>query len=222
MADTPPSVEPPKQPVAPAAVAPVTPAAVVPVVPDPAPAAVVPPVEPVAAPVAPVTEVPPVAEPPAPPVAPEEKYDLKVGTEPVNPQLLESLTPIFREAKVTTAQAQRLADAFAAHSKAMVPIINERNLTLLRADPQLGGVNFARTQSLINDALSVCTTPQDRKSLEDRGIPNDPALVRMFHRIGTLMRDAPLTEAGPRAPEKLPTQSKLYGGKDLVSSAGRA
>ena len=217
MANETPPVETPNEPVV-AATAPVAAAVTAPAVPDVAPAAVVAkPVEPAVVP--PAEVVPPVVEPP---VVVAEKYDLKMGAEPVNPQLLESLTPIFKEAGVTTKQAQAMADAFSTHAKAMIPVIAQRNLDQLRADPELGGINFARTQARVNDALAVFTTPAIRARLEARGLANDPDFVRIVYAVGRSMQDAPQTEAGPQVREKLPTQSKLYGGKDLVTSGGRA
>lgn len=203
----------------PVAPAPVTPAAAVPApaVPAPAPAVVVEADKPV--PVIPAEPTPaPIPADPVQPTVTEEKYDLKFGTEGVNPQLLQALTPLFKEAGVTTKQAQGLADAFEAHRKAMIPQIMARDLDTLRADPELGKLNFGRTQARVNDALAAFTTPQERTVLEGMGLANNLTLVRMFHRIGASMQDAPQTEAGPRVQEKLPTHSKLYGGKDRVSS----
>jgi hypothetical protein len=208
MADEPTPVQNTPEPVAPA---PVVPVAVVPaaVVPEPAPSVIVKADEPAE----------PVVTPPAAP-APvvETKYDLKIGDEPVNPQLIEALTPFFKEANMTVKQAQGLSDAFLAHSKAMVPVIAQRNLDSLRADPELGKLNFGRTQARINDALSAFTSPQERARWETRGLANDPDFVHFFNRLGKAMQDAPQTEQGTQVREKLPTQSKLYGGKDRVQS----
>jgi hypothetical protein len=147
-------------------------------------------------------------------------YDLKVGNDPVNPQLLEALTPIFKEANVTPAQAQKLATALAEHNKAMIPVIAQRNLDQLRADPELGKLNFGRTQQRVNDALAAFTNPAERARWEARGLANDPDFVHFFHRLGAAMQEARQTDAGPAPPAKLPTQSKLYGGRDLVKSGG--
>lgn len=202
MAEPTPPVENPNEPVAPAAV-----------VPDPAA---------VPAPDVPVAPVVPVVDAPSPtpdPVAdPAPVYDLKIGDKAIDPGLVAALTPFFKEAGVTAKQAQGMASAFEAHRVAMLPQIMARDLDALRADPELGKLNFGRTQTRVNDALAAFTTPQERAALTSMGIANNPNLVRMFHRIGTAMQEPPQTDAGPQVREKLPTQTKLYGGRDLKTS----
>ena len=147
-----------------------------------------------------------------------DKYDLKVGESPVSPQFLDAITPLFKEVGVTQPQAQKLADAFAAHQKAVIPQIMARDLDTLRADPELGKLNFGRTQARVNDALAAFSTPQERQTLTDLGLANNLTLVRMFHRIGASMQEPPQTDAGRQPREKPATQTKLYGGRDLVQS----
>lgn len=184
---------------------------------DPAPAAAAPATDP-----APTTEAAPAADSKAvaEPVvdAIPEKYDLKIGETAVNPALLEALTPIFKDSKVTAANAQKLADAFESHRKAMIPQILARDLDALRADPELGKLNFGRTQARVNDALAAFTTPQERAQLTALGLANNPTLVRMFHRIGASMQEPPQTDAGAPVREKASRASKLYGGGDAVAS----
>lgn len=211
MAEQPTSGETPTEPVV---AAPVTPVPAVPAVDAPPVPAAVPPVEPTPA----VT--PPVEPAAVPPVdAVPEKYELKAGTDAVHPALIEAITPLFKEMGVTAKQGQALADVFEKHRQAMIPQVLARDLDLLRADPELGKLNFGRTQARVNDALAAFTTPQERAALTASGLANNPTLVRMFHRIGASMQEAPQTDAGPQVREKLPASSKLYGGKDLVTSA---
>lgn len=192
------------------------------------------PTEPVvAAPVvepAPVVAAPPAAETPAPPIvepkvetpvvaavdpkAVPEKYDIK----DVNPALLEAVTPVFKKAGLSTETAQELARVVTEHNKAMIPQILARDLDTLKADPKLGGLNLARTQARINDALAAFSTPEDRAELAAKGLANNPVLVRMFHRIGVSMQEAPQTEVGAQPRERLPREKRLYGGGDLVTS----
>lgn len=167
------------------------------------------------------TPAPVVAAPETPPTPVDgipEKYDLKLGDVPVHASLLEKVTPIFKESGMTAKNAQALASAFAEHQKAIIPQILERDLNTLKADPKLGGLNLARTQARINDALAAFSTPQDRAELDAKGLSNNPILVRFFHRVGVAMQDAPQTEAGPQVRAAVPREKKLYGGGDLVTS----
>jgi hypothetical protein len=220
--DPTPSSENPTEPVAVAAPVTPTPAVTVPAV-EAAPAAVTPVVadKPVEV-VPPVVAAPPAAVTPPPVAAPDPVYDLSVGKDKVSPALIAALAPIFKEAGVTAKQAQGMADAFAAHQAAVLPQMMQRDLDLIRADPQLGQLNFARTQARVNDALAAFSTPQERQALTALGIANNPTLVRMFHRIGASMQEPPQTDAGPQARAPKSPASKMYGGKDLVTSAGRS
>lgn len=146
-------------------------------------------------------------------------YDLK-GREgrPVDPNLMETMLPVLKEAGITPKAAQSLVDTFNAYQAKVLPQIMARDLESLRQDPELGKLNFGRTQARIQDALAAFTTPEERKTLTDMGLANNPALVRMFHRIGTAMQEPQQTDAGsqPRAPRS--TGNKLYGGGDLAKN----
>lgn len=182
---------------------------------DPAPVVATPPAEiPPAVETKPEVVAPVVTPPVVDPKAVPEKYELK----DVNPSLLAAVTPLFKEMGITSDKAQALATVVAEHNKAMIPQILARDLETLKADPQLGGLNLARTQARINDALAAFSTPQDRAELTARGLANNPVLVRMFHRIGVSMQEAPQTEVGHQPREKLPREKRLYGGGDLVTS----
>jgi hypothetical protein len=148
----------------------------------------------------------------------EVKYELKVGDVPVNPDLIAALTPVFKKAGMKLEDAQELATEYDKFQKAMIPKVMERDLAALKADKELGGLNLSRTQARINDALAAFTTVQERNQLTALGIANNPTLVRMFHRIGVSMQDAPQTEPGPGPRVQVGREKKLYGGGDLVSS----
>jgi hypothetical protein len=207
-------------PAAPASATPATPASV-----TPAAASTETPAKPAPAAAA-TTETPAEPAKPAEPAAPDlntvpDAYQLVADAataRPVDPTLVEAVAPILKDAKVTSAQAQKLVDAFQAHQKAAMTLRMQADLDALRADPELGKLNFARTQQRVNDALAAFTLPAERAALDAMGIANNPTLVRMFHRIGAAMQEAPQTDAGLPAPMKLPTEKKLYGGRDLVTS----
>jgi|ERR1700722_974863 len=146
-------------------------------------------------------------------------YDLKgKGGQPVDPGLMQTMLPVLKEAGITPKAAQSLVDTFNAYQAKLLPEIMNRDLETLRKDPELGLLNFGRTQARINDALAAFSTPDERKVLTEMGIANNPTLVRMFHRIGTAMQEPPQTDAGPQPRAPRSTGNKLYGGSDLVSS----
>jgi hypothetical protein len=148
-----------------------------------------------------------------------EVYDLKgKGGQPVDPGLMATMLPVLKEAGITPKAAQSLVDTFNAYQTKLLPEIMNRDLETLRKDPELGLLNFGRTQNRINDALAAFSTPDERKVLTEMGIANNPTLVRMFHRIGTAMQEPPQTDAGPQPRSPRSTGNKLYGGSDLVSS----
>jgi len=161
-------------------------------------------------------ETPPVEAKPTDQVP--ETYALKIGDQMVQEATVAAITPILKAKGFTATEAQALADSYAAAQKALLPIRIRDDLETVKKDPELGGLNFTRTQRRINDALAQFMTQPERDALSSMGLTNNPTLVRMFHRIGVAMEEAPQTDAGPQPREKQSTASKLYGGKDLVKS----
>lgn len=63
-----------------------------------------------------------------------------------------------------------------------------RDLEVTMKDPELGQLNWGKTQGMVNEALGAFTTPQFRQKLERWGIANDVEFVRVFASIGKAMR----------------------------------
>ena len=189
---------------------------------------------PVAAPVIPAAKIEPEAVKPAEPVKIEAKvepnieaakhiegipeaYDIKLeGDITINQVAIAALTPALKEAGLTNAAATKLIGDYAKFQLAQPALKNAADLEVIRKDPELGQLNFGRTQSQINEALAAFTTPEERATLSSIGMANDPILVRMFTRIGRAMAEAPQTDAGPRAPVEKTITQRLYGGGDRV------
>jgi hypothetical protein len=182
-----------------------------PAVADPTPAKTAPVVDP-AAPALP--KIP--AVDPAAPVAAlvPEKYELK----DVNPAFIAAITPSLKKAGVTAENAQAMATAWADYNKTLPDVVNARDLATLKADPKLGGLNINATLKTVNDILVPYSTVQERASLTALGLSNNPTLVAIFHRMGLATQEPRQTDAGPQARAKLPRETKLYGGGDLVAS----
>lgn len=206
----------PNAPTVPAVVTPVT-AQTTPVV---APTPPVEPAAPIVAPVAAVTPTPPAETPVAPVVAPvvaavvPENYEFVLeGDAKVDSAAIQAITPALKKAGMTQAAAQELVSDFAKYQLALPAAKNASDLEAIRKDPEIGLLNFGRTQNEINQALSAFTTPAERESLSKMGMANDPALVRMFMRIGRAMSEAPQTDQGGRPAEVKTTAQRLYGPK---------
>jgi hypothetical protein len=155
----------------------------------------------------------------ADPDAVPESYALKIGEQEVNPAIVAAITPILKQAGVSAKNAQALAEAYEQAQQALIPMMIEADLAAVKADPELGGLKFVRTERRITDALRQFTTQKERDALTAMGLVNNPTLVRMFHRIGAAMEEAPQTEDSSGRAEKLPSSKKLYGGGDLVKNA---
>jgi hypothetical protein len=148
-----------------------------------------------------------------------EKYELKnPAGQPIDQSLVEAISPVLKDAKVTTKAAQTLVNNFVNWQDAARKAQSDRDLETLKKDPALGLLNFGRTQARVNDALAAFSTPDDRATLTKLGISNHPTLVRLFHRIGAAMQEPPQSEATNPARAPKTTASKLYGGSDLKKS----
>lgn len=218
--------EKPNQPAAAAAVvAPATPAAGTP---PPSPAKLVPVIDPNAA--KPAEAAKPVegeaAKPvegaaPAAPAAPAipETYDIKLPDELVkaghtlDSALVAQLSPVFKELGLTQDSAQKLANAAIAYQQGLPKAMLARDLESTLKDPEVGGLNWARTQGNIKLALGAFTTAQERQWLERAGIGNRLEFVRVFDRIGKAMAAAgDVAERGtPDGSPETSVADRMYG-----------
>lgn len=119
----------------------------------------------------------------------------------IDASLLETVTPGLKEAGVTQAQLDKLAP--------MVPAIQEASLKQMndefaatradwakqaKADPEIGGNNWAETIQLAGKALDQFgakseivdgkETNEFRKLLNESGLGEHPVMIRMFRNIG--------------------------------------
>ena len=166
-------------------------------------------------------EVKPEEAKPAAAVVPEA-YTVKLeGEVQVNADAITALTPTFKELGLSNDGATKLANAFVKYQLQAPARKNEADLAVLRQDPEIGLLNFGRTQAQINDALGAFTTDAERTKLSALGMANDPVLVRMFQRIGAAMSEAPEALPARIVPAPKTTAQKLFGGADLVKDQAK-
>jgi len=102
-------------------------------------------------------------------------------------ELMAEVTPLFREAKLSPAQAQVVADAYMkqqtkaleAHSKQTAAWANEA-----RADKEIGGKDFNANMAHANKAFQAFASERALQIFDTYGLGNNPEVLRMFVRIG--------------------------------------
>ena len=168
----------------------------------------------------PETKPPEAAKPPeAPAQAVPDTYTAKLpdGLE-LDSGLVTALTPALKGLKLTQDQFQSLTDAFVTYQKGGPQRMLAADLARTQADPELGGANYARTVSYVNEALRT-TTLAERQWMERAGIGNRLEFVAMFARFGRMMMPDGVSRGAPTSAESVSTASKLYGGKDMVNQS---
>lgn len=131
------------------------------------------------------------------PKAPEKYEDFKMpdGVE-VDKTLLEKAVPLFKEANLPQEMAQKLVDMYAAQvaeqAKAQQETwgkVREDWVSTAKADKEIGGDNWDGKVSDAKLALDKFGTPELRKALNDFGMGDHPEVIRIFSRIGALVKD---------------------------------
>lgn len=132
-----------------------------------------------------------------------EKYELKM-TEGVtlDQGLLDAVTPLFKEAKVSQATAQKLADAFTAYTKSKAEAKEKADQAAF--DAYVKGLKDETLKTLGAEAdkqLIFAAKARDRlmsKELVDKlnasGIANDVHMIKFLIDIGQKISETPLKE----------------------------
>lgn len=138
-----------------------------------------------------------------------ETYEIKMpdGVE-MDAELMAEVTPLFREAKLSPAQAQVVADAYMrqqtkaleAHSKQVAAWANEA-----RADKEFGGKDFNANMAHATKAFQAFGSERALQIFDTYGLGNNPEVLRMFVRIGKAIGEGRTVLGG--------------GGGDRVSAA---
>lgn len=165
---------------------------------------------------APAAAAPP---PPAAPVVPETYVLPQLEGVQIDPAVLPVMAPAFKAAGLTQAQVDQVAKTFLEFQQKAPARMLATDLEVTMKDPSLGGLNWGRTQSYVNDALVAFTTPEFRGQLERWGVANNLEFVRVFESIGRAMRGDTIPRGNPTTAEES-VADRIYGRAKKVNSGG--
>lgn len=87
----------------------------------------------------------------------------------------------------------------------------ERDLEVTMKDPEIGGMNYGRTQAQVNAALAAFTDTEFRQFVAKAGIANRLEFVRVFARIGKAMQGDTPARGGPDGMPATSRAERMYG-----------
>lgn len=122
-----------------------------------------------------------------------EKYEFKLPDgQTMDAKVLESVTPIFKELKLSNEQAQKLVDFEAARVKAQADEwskqINDWQ-SQIKSDPK-----WQENIALAKKAIAYAGDKETASLLEGPYIGNNPKLVSFLAKVGKLVSEAPVIE----------------------------
>jgi len=153
-------------------------------------------------------------------IVPEDgKYALTMpeGVE-VDQELLDALSPEFKELGLTTKQAQALADKFIASQQAKVEGAQAKFAETVsnwvdqaKKDPEIGGAKWDGTVKNASGVVSRFGTPELKEFLNTSGAGNHPELIRFMAKVGAMIgEDNPAISENPGRVQTKDTASILY------------
>ena len=158
--------------------------------------------------------VAPVAAPPVAAAPVEPVYAIKApqGSE-LDPEFMPAILPALKKSGITNEQLQTIAEGYIEFSKAIPQRMLARDLDITAKDPEIGGLRYAQTLREVTLALDSFADPEFKQFVQQAGIANRLAFVRVFQRIGSAMAragDRPVRGEPDMAPA-ITTAQKLYG-----------
>lgn len=172
---------------------------------EPPKAAATPPAEPPKAPDPALT--PPAVTPP-----PEIKYEVKApeGMQ-VDPEFIPLVSPILKKHNVSNEVFQDVMGVVLKNQQDLPKRMLERDLAVTMKDPDIGGMNYGRTQGHVTAALNAFTHPEFRTLLARAGLANNLEFVRVFERIGKAMQGDTPARGSPDGAPQLSRAERMYG-----------
>lgn len=137
----------------------------------------------------------------------------------LNLEIMPVMAPVFKAAGLTQEKANELVKTFVAYQQTLPAKMLARDLETTMKDPELGQMNWGKTQGMINEALGAFTTPEFRQKLERWGIANDLEFVRVFANIGRAMRGDTKATGQPTSASELSQADRIYGKAKKVDAS---
>jgi hypothetical protein len=120
-----------------------------------------------------------------------ETYDIKMPDGiSMDKDLLAEVTPLFRDAKLSPAQAQVVADAYMQNQTKAIEAHNNQVKAWAaeaKADKEFGGPKFAENMGAARKAFTEFGSERALQIFDTYGLGNNPEVLRMFVRIGKAM-----------------------------------
>lgn len=120
-----------------------------------------------------------------------ETYEFKAPEGMVlDPAQVEAFTPVAKELGLTNDQAQKLVDLQVAATTASAKRWTDQVAAWgeeAKADPEFGKQNLGKSTAAVAKALDKFGSPEARKALDDSGMGNHPALLKLFRAVGLAM-----------------------------------
>lgn len=156
------------------------------------------------------------------PAGAPDKYDFKAteGSPQLDARTIAEVEPIFRELGLDNAQGQRLVDFYnkkmgdlvtaqKANDKAVIEATNEKYMTALKADPDIGG-KLDQVKADIGRAYDVLGNPKlveaFKTAMSDSPEGNNPMFVKMLHAFAAkLIEGKPVVGARPSVHGQTPS-----------------
>lgn len=88
--------------------------------------------------------------------------------------------------------------------------LNEEWVKQAKEDPEIGKQNFEEALGIAKKGLKAFATQPLIEFLDSSGLGNHPEVIRLFYKIGQLIKDDTLTLGAPSASEKKSLAEILY------------
>lgn len=117
-----------------------------------------------------------------------ESYEIKMpdGVE-MDAELLGEVTPLFREARLSPAQAQVVADAYMKTQTDALKRHSDQTAGWLKdakADPEIGGRDYDKNLGHAHRAFAAFGNERGMQLFDTYGLGNHPDILRIFVRMG--------------------------------------
>lgn len=147
--------------------------------------------------------------------APETYADFTMpdGIE-VDSDLLEAVTPVFKDTGLSQIQAQKLIDVYASQIQAQDKAredsytqINQEWVNEAKSDKEIGGDNFNENVGMAKRAIDKFGTPALVEVLNQTGLGNHPEFIRLLTRVGkTIAEDDPGAASAASGKDRTPAE----------------